>query len=177
MSNSKHKPRNKGGRPRIEHIPATAQLVLDGIAEGLTRPQACKAAGMTTRTFDRWVKRWPELRTAMAEAKAKHRQARVKRALEEVAAARQAKLAGEAPIQPPQTLEPNKQLSPTESTDAHGRIWRIPSVSVNGRPLAPGEVRWFGLEVNDLNTYRGSRNPKHEEVFIGLDGKRCNTSF
>jgi hypothetical protein len=113
----------------------------------------------------------------MAEAKAKHKQTRIQRALDEVAAARAAKLAGEAPVaQAPTPLPPNTRLSATESTDRFGRVWRTPSVCLQ-KPLASGELRWWGLETNDLNSYRGSRTPKHEEVFTGLDGKRCRPSF
>ena len=142
MSKFKQKPQRTSGRPRIERIPATAQLVLDGIAEGLGPAKAFEAAGICRRTFGRWKKRWPQLCKAMAEAKAKHKQTRIQRALDEVAAARAAKLAGEAPVaQTPTPLPPNTRLSATESTDRFGRVWRTPSVCLQ-KPLASGELRW-----------------------------------
>ena len=147
------KPKNLGGRPKKTRIPAAALDVMKAMERGLSKEQACKASGISRRTFIRWQKRWPELRKLSAEALAKQREQRQQEAVDVLAAQRTARLKGEEPE----------------------REWRVPSCVKGLMPqgaLAPGEVRWFGLETNFLSTYKSSRNPQYEEVFIGLDGKR-----
>ena len=117
-------PRRKTGRPRVERVPAIADTILRAIEQGMSARQACEAAGITTRTWERWQKRWPQLRTAMATAYTKHREARVEQKKAELDAERLATLRGEAPPrqQAQPSLPPNARLSATEATDAHGRM-------------------------------------------------------
>jgi hypothetical protein len=63
----------KGGRPTL-YTPETVDRLLAGLADGLNKEQACKAAGIGVSTLRDWMERHPELEPQLAEAREQARQ-------------------------------------------------------------------------------------------------------
>jgi hypothetical protein len=152
MKGKAQRPLNKGGRKRIERIPAQAQTILDGVAKGMTLTQACAAAGVTRRTYARWARRFPALRKATDEANLKQKETRVAEATRVLAAQREARLEGK-PQEP--------------------REWNVPSCVKGLGPtgaLAPGEVRIIGNSPPFYPVLTGTRVSSANVTFHPLWG-------
>jgi hypothetical protein len=65
--------KDKGGRPTL-YTPQTIERLLAGLGDGLSKEQACKAAGIGVSTLRDWMERHPELEPQLAEAREQARQ-------------------------------------------------------------------------------------------------------
>jgi hypothetical protein len=65
--------KDKGGRPTL-YTPQTIDRLLAGLADGLNKEQACKAAGIGASTLSDWVERHPELEPQLQKARETARQ-------------------------------------------------------------------------------------------------------
>jgi hypothetical protein len=63
----------KAGRP-TKYEPVTVNRLLSGLADGLTKEQACVAAGIGVSTLADWLERYPQLAQRVGQAREQARQ-------------------------------------------------------------------------------------------------------